>query len=271
MIRSYHDGALHGHSGISETVRRVSRKCRFPGIKEKVTLFIKRCVSCQKNKHATHAKYGGIQTWDPPEQEWREITMDFITKLPPSRTSIEEPFDGIFVVVDKLTKYTMLIGFRETWNAEQLGYVLLDRVIPEHGVPESIVSDRDKLFTSRYWQTLMAKIGVRQKLSTAYHPTTDGQTERMNQTVEQYLRHYINHAQDNWAELLPMAQLALNSRMSQPTGVSPFKAVFGHEPRLRGKKRDHPGAEKALWKSTQLMEAQKVIHDVVKEKQRRYH
>ena len=119
--------------------------------------------------------------------------MDFITKLPKSgNPTTKESYDSIMVIVDKLTKYSILILFKETYNAEQLGFILLDQLIYNYSIPRTITSDRDKLFTSNYWKTLTAGISTRLKISTVYYPETDGQTERTNQTLEAYLRNYIN-------------------------------------------------------------------------------
>ena len=132
--------------------------------------------------------------------------MDFITKLPKSKDlTTTEVYDAIMVIVDRLTKYAIMLPFKEKYNAEQLAFLLLDRLIRDHGIPESITSDRDKLFTSNYWKTLLGMIGTKLRMSTVYHPQTDGQIERANQTLETYLRHYVNKKQNNWVQLLPMA------------------------------------------------------------------
>lgn len=111
--------------------------------------------------------------------------MDFVTQLPASKDPVTSyRYDSIFVVVDRFTKYAEMIPFCHNYTAEQLARVFLDRVVRYHGIPESIISDRDKLFTSNYWTTLLAAIGTKKKLSTAYHPETDGQTERTNQTMD---------------------------------------------------------------------------------------
>lgn len=117
-----------------------------------------------------------------------------------------------------------MIPFRHSYTAEQLAHVFKDRIIRYHGIPESIISDRDKLFTSNFWTTFLAAIGTKKKLSTAYHPQTDRQTEQVNQTMETYLRIYCNQEQDNWVSLLPMAQIAYNNKLSEATGYTPFFA-----------------------------------------------
>ncbi len=120
--------------------------------------------------------------------------MDFITKLPKSTDpATGERYDSILIMVDKLTKYSHIIACKEKFTAEQLGYIVLDRLIRYHGIPKGLTSDRDKLFTSNYWKTLIPMLGTRLRMSTAYHPVTNGQTERTNQSLEQYLRHYVNN------------------------------------------------------------------------------
>jgi len=233
VISSHHDDPLHGHPGITRTMELIKRHYEFPNMKDKVSKFIKQCVSCQQNKHSTHAKYGEAQAMEPPTAPWTNITMDFVTQLPVSRDPVTDyTYDSIFVVVDRFTKAAEFVPFRHSYTAEQLARVFLDRIVRHHGIPESIISDRDKLFTSNYWTTLLAAIGTKKKLSTAYHPQTDGQTERVNQTMETYLRIYCNQQQDNWVSLLPMAQIAYNNKLSEATGVTPFFANHGRHPNL---------------------------------------
>jgi hypothetical protein len=233
VISNHHDDPLHGHPGIARTMELIRRHYEFPNMRDKVTKFIKNCVSCQQNKHSTHAQYGEAQAMEPPTAPWTNITMDFVTQLPPSKDPVTEyTYDSIFVVVDRFTKYAEMIPFRHNYTAQQLAHVFKDRIIRNHGIPESIISDRDKLFTSNHWTTLMAAMGTKKKLSTAYHPQTDGQTERVNQTMETYLRIYCNQQQNNWVSLLPMAQMAYNNKKSEATGISPFFATHGRHPNL---------------------------------------
>ena len=125
-------------------------------------------------------------------------------------------------------KYGYFIPYLEASDAKALAYTFLRVIIANHGLLEEIISDRDKLFTSKFWRSLMALLGANHKLSTAFHPQTDGQTERLNQTLEQYLRSYVNHQQDNWVQILPIAQFAYNSAMIEATKVSPFFANYGY-------------------------------------------
>jgi hypothetical protein len=157
--------------------------------------------------------------------------MDFIVKLPLSQEpTTEERYDSIMVVVDRFSKFGKFIPFRETFKVEDLAHVFLKNVVAIHGMPRELVTDRGSLFTSNFWQALMQQFGVKHKLSTSFHPQTDGQTERTNQTLEQYLRCYVNDQQDNWVRLLPMAQYAYNSTPVESTRASPFQMVYGLDP-----------------------------------------
>ena len=223
IIGDHHDDPLHGHPGVAKTMELIGREYAAPGMRASVEQYIKECIQCQQNKSARHTKYGQIQFAPVPSTPWDDVTMDFVVKLPKSKDpATQDVFDSIMVIVDKLTKYAIMVPFKESYKADQLAFVLLDRLIRDHGIPRSITSDRDKLFTSNYWRTLVASIGTKLRMSTAYHPQTDGQTERTNQTMETYLRHYVNQKQDNWVSLLPMAQLAYNDKESATTRLSPF-------------------------------------------------
>jgi hypothetical protein len=169
-----------------------------------------------------------MQSPRAPTGAWKSIALDFVVKLPPSKEALTGvTYDSILVVTDRLTKYAHFIPYKEGSTAEELAYTFNRNIIANHGIPEEMISDRDKLFTSNFWKSLMDQLGIHQKMSTAYHPQTDGQTERLNQTLEQYLRFYVNYEQDNWVALLPTAQLAYNSTASSVTGISPFFANHG--------------------------------------------
>ena len=126
------------------------------------------------------------------------------------------------MIVDQLTKYTMFIPFKESATAPVLVYTILQELVSNHGLSREFITDQDKLFTSKFWGTLTAELGIRHKLFTAYHPQTDGQTERMNQTVETYLQHYVSKTQENWVQLLSTAQFVYNNARNEITEVTPF-------------------------------------------------
>ena len=160
--------------------------------------YIRQCITCAQNKSTRHKTYGKQQQIEAPQQAWQEITIDFIIKLPLSKNTITDiKYDSILVVVDMLTKYPHFIPWKEKGNAKDLAKVILKEIIANHGIPQSIISDKDKLFTSKFWNTWTQQLGTKVKLLTAYHSWTDGQTEQTNQTLEQYLRYYINFKQNN--------------------------------------------------------------------------
>ena len=266
VIRDHHDDPLQGHPGVSKTIELLGRGYAAPKLRARVEQYVRECIQCQRNKAARHAKYGQIQFAPVPESPWDDITMDFVVKLPKSKDpATQDAFDSIMVIVDKLTKYAIMVPFKESYKADQLAFVLLDRLIRDHGIPKSITSDRDKLFTSNYWRTLVAAIGTKLRMSTAYHPQTDGQTERANQTMEAYLRHYVNQKQDNWVSLLPMAQFAYNDKRSDTTKLTPFFANFGKNANSFLHPREGPNAEKALVKATELKELHSEMQRIIQQ------
>ena len=233
LVQRMHEHKLHGHQGVSKTLNRIRRTYEFPGLTSRVKTIIRSCNVCNKAKSNRHAPYGELQPISPPDRAWKCITMDFIVKLPPSREPMTEAtYDSILVIVDKLTKYAYFIPHKESHTSEELAYTFNKVVAGQHGLPEEIISDRGNTFVSEFWTTLTEHLGIRTKLSTAFHPQTDGQTERTNQTLEQYLRSYINHPQNNWVELLPIAQWAYNSSTNDSISMSPFEANYGFNPTI---------------------------------------
>ncbi|KAL2010903.1 hypothetical protein VTN00DRAFT_3621 [Thermoascus crustaceus] len=205
LIRDIHEAPAHGHQRIEKTIERITWNFYFPGLRR--------------------------MNLDAPERPWQSISLDFITDLPVSKEPLTGIiYDSILVIVDRLTKYAYFLPYKKSSNAEELAYTFLQIIFGNHGMPEEFVSDKDKLFTSGFWQTLTRQLGSKHKLSTTAHPQTDGQTEWMNQILEQYLRCYINYQQDNWVELLPMAQFAYNSAKNKTTQESLFYANYGFEP-----------------------------------------
>ncbi|EEA26632.1 retrovirus polyprotein, putative [Talaromyces marneffei ATCC 18224] len=188
IIQLHHDTLTSGHPGQANTLERVSRNYYWPRIIKDIKKYIEECDMCQKNKIKRHKPYRLLQEIEAPEYPWQWITMDYIVKLPES-----DNCNTILVVMDRLTKYAHFIPTVEEINAEGLAQILMEEVFKHHGIPEIIVSDRGATFLLKLWKSMMNLMGGQQRLSTAYHPQTNGQTERTNQTLEQYLRHYVNH------------------------------------------------------------------------------
>ncbi len=233
IVTNYHESRVHGHQGTWKTMERISRTYFFPNMRKTVEDVLKKCDVCKRTKHGRHKPYGMLKSPKTPKQAWKSIALDWVTKLPLSKEPMTDvEYDSILVITDRLTKYGYFIPYLEASTAEDLAYWFLRTICANHGMPEEIISDRDRLLTSHFWTSLMQQLGTKHKLSTAYHPETDGQTERLNQTLEQYLRCYVNYQQDNWVGLLPLAQFAYNSASTETTKVSPFFANYGFDPEI---------------------------------------
>ena len=170
---------------------------------------------------------GLLQPLPVPKSRWQSISMDLITALPPSPTRK----DAIAMFVDRLSKRVHLAAVETAITAPQLARVFVDTVVKHHGVPEVIVSDRDPRFVSAFWSSLFMLLGTQLNISTAFHPQTDGQTERTNRQLEQVLRHYVNSQHNDWEPLLAVAEFAINAIVSSSTGYSPFFLDTGMHPR----------------------------------------
>lgn len=236
LLTAWHDGPVLGHPGTAKMLYMLKAAYYFSKMRNAIEEYVRSGPICKRNKHERHAPYGLLQPLQVPQRPWESVAMDFIVKLPASADPVTgESFDSILVIVDRFTKFGRFIPCRETWGAEKLAHIFVKNVVANHGTPQTLITDRDKLFTSNFWTSLSQELGIRHKLSTAYHPQTDGQTERLNQTLEQYLRCYVNDRQDNWIALLPLAQIAYNQSPTTTTGTSPFYANFGfHPPSLVG-------------------------------------
>ncbi|KAL8365121.1 hypothetical protein RB595_004100 [Gaeumannomyces hyphopodioides] len=154
-------------------------------------------------------------------------------RLPESRTASGQVFNAILVVVCRLTKYVILIPTRADTNAAQFAELFFKRVECVFGTPKSIVSDRDSRITSTFWEEVCKHQIIKRRMSTAYHPQTDGQTEVLNRIIENYLRSYCTQAPDSWASLLPLAAYAYNNSRSFTTGRSPFHFLYGSDCEMR--------------------------------------
>ncbi|KAJ4801510.1 polyprotein [Rhynchospora pubera] len=225
IIQEVHDSSIGGHSGILATYKRIKGSFYWPHMKEDVYQYVISCDNCQQNKNE-HIKLPGLlQPLPIPEEAWRSVSMDFITGLPKS-----EGKEVIMVVVDRLTKYAHFMALKHPFQASNVAQVFLDTVYRLHGLPTSIVSDRDPVFTSKFWQALMSNLGVKLNMSTAHHPQTDGQTERVNQCIEGYLRCMMFNQVKNWVRWLPLAELWYNTNYHTSLKTTPFQALYGYAP-----------------------------------------
>ena len=227
VLQSRHDFPAAGHFGFNKTMELISRDFWWPQMWKIVKDYVTTCDTCSRSKIPRHRPYGLLHPLPVPEKPWSSISMDFITDLPDSKS-----FDTIMVVVDRLTKMAHFVPCNKTITGEETAKLFIDNIYKYHGFPEDIISDRGSQFVSKFWKTLFKILGVQINLSSAYHPQTDGQTERVNQVLEQYLRCTINYHQDNWTDLLSLAEVAYNNTIQGSTQQTPFFANYGYHPKF---------------------------------------
>jgi hypothetical protein len=226
LLREEHDAVIAGHQGVERTYDRMHRHYYWPKLSKDVKDYVLSCDTCQRVKASQQSPAGLLQPMPIPQNCWESISMDFITQLPLTKNGN----DAIIVFVDMLSKMVHLVPTQTNATAPDVAKAFFDSVFRLHGLPKVIVSDRDAKFTSKFWQSLFAHLGTRLAMSTAFHPQTDGQTERANRTLEDMLRAYIAYDQRDWDEHLTAAEFACNSAPNASTGLSPFMMNSGREP-----------------------------------------
>jgi hypothetical protein len=218
-----HDHRYAGHAGMHKTWRLLQRTFWWPAMRSDVERFVGTCVPCQRNKSSTQAPAGLLQPIPVPGRRWEVVTWDLITGLP----ATEEGSDAIAVFVDKLTKMVRLVACQETDGAQEVAKHFVDAVFRSHGVPKTLLTDRDPRFTSNLFREISKLLGVKQAMSTAFHPQTDGQTERVNRVVEEMLRHFVQPRLDDWDQHFAMVEFAINNAHQDSTGNTPFFLNYG--------------------------------------------
>jgi transposase InsO family protein len=232
LLQLCHDNVAAGHPGKAKTHELLSRDYFWPRMVETVRRYIRNCHTCSQSKTSRLQYQGLLQPLEAPTRRWEDIAIDFIVDLPRSKNETTgQTCRNILVVTDRLSKQRHFIGCG-SMEAKYVARLFLHHVWKHHGLPRTIVSDRGTQFVSKLWQRVCQRLGITTKLSTAYHPETDGQSENSNQGLEQYLRAYVNYLQNDWVNWLPMAEFAINNHQSETTKVTPFYAVYGQHPRM---------------------------------------
>jgi len=233
LIWVCHDSRAGEHLEVKRTEDLVQRRHNISDLRDWITEYIVRCNLCHKNKIQRDKRYNRVTQLDVLDVSWKSVTMNFITKLLTSKNPAwGVKFDSILTIVDRLTKYTMFISFKETATASVLTYTILQELINNHKLSKKFITDRDKLFTSKFWEMLTAELRINHKMSMTYHSQTDEQSKWMNQTVETYLRHYVNRNQNNWVQLLSTAQFAYNNTQNETTEETPFWANYEYNSKV---------------------------------------
>lgn len=230
LLQQAHESPSAGHPGKSKTFELISRTYWWPNLYRDVTRFTRNCHSCRRAKHPRQKYEGWLRSLPVPERRWQDISVDYVGPLPPS-TFMGMTYRYILVFVDRLTKMRHFLP-TQTMEPAEAANSFFCSVYRLHGLPVTIVSDRGRQFTSKFWQVLCQRLKIDAKLSTAFHPETDGQTEIANAFMNQYLRQFVNYAGDDWAQWLPSSEFAANNSVSATTNTTPFFANSGQHPRL---------------------------------------
>ncbi|SYW76873.1 uncharacterized protein UHO2_05590 [Ustilago hordei] len=231
VMTQCHDGITAGHVGRDATIKAAQRHYWWPNMTAWIADYVASCPVCARYKAPRHRPYGLLQPLATPDRPWGSISLDFIEGLPPSKKYDSKTYDSILVIVDRLTKFAILAPTHKTVMAKQTAVLLYGHMVRLFGYPDHMVSDRGRQFISGAWKAFAEQMGVKHSLSMAYHPQTDGQTERVNQVIEQYLRMYCNYEQNDWANLLDTAAFVYNNTVHNSIGVSPFFACYGWNPK----------------------------------------
>ncbi|KAJ4795897.1 polyprotein [Rhynchospora pubera] len=225
LLFDYHASLLGGHSGVQRTFQRLATHFMWKGMHKSVETFVQACDICQKCKPTNHSPYGLLQPIAVPDELWADLSMDFVTHLPSSGG-----YTAILVVVDRFSKGIHLAPLPPHYTATKVAQVFWEIVGKLHGMPKSIISDRDPIFQSTFWKELFRLQGTKLRFSSAYHPESDGQTERMNRCVEQFLRSFVHDQPSKWARILSWAEFHHNTTFTAATGMTPFEATYGRKP-----------------------------------------
>jgi hypothetical protein len=209
---------------MSRTRVSVGRMFWWKSLAGDVTKFVSTCVACQRNKACCHKPFGLLQTLLVPEKPWHTVTFDFIVEL--SKTNWDN--DSICVFVDKLTKLVHFVACKEEVSAKEFAELYVDHVFCLYRLSCEFITDRDTQFTSAFWQEVTVLLGTRAVMSSSFHPQTDSQTERVNQTLKTYLQHFVSVGLNDWDTLLSRAEFAHNAAVNETVRAAPFKLTYGY-------------------------------------------
>ncbi|GJY36212.1 transposon ty3-G gag-pol polyprotein [Tanacetum coccineum] len=225
VLEMCHSSLEGGHFGFHKTLAKVKQSFWWVGLKERLKRFIRECSVCQRFKTDSMKPTGLLQPLPIQERVWEDISMDFVEGL-----SNSNGFTAVMVVVDRLSKYAHFVPLRHPFTAATIAREFVSNIVRLHGVPSTVVSDRDKVFISSFWQALFKLQGTGLCMSSSYHPQSDGQTEVVNRTMEQYLRCFVGDKPKKWVEWLPWAEYSYNTSVHSSTKMTPFQVVYGRAP-----------------------------------------
>ena len=225
ILEEAHYSRYSIHPGTTKMYHDLKLIYWWDGMKRDIAEFVAQCPNCQQVK-AEHQKPGGLlQAMEIPTWKWEEINMDFVVGLPRSRGK----YDSIWVIVDRLTKAAHFLPVRTTYSAEDYAKLYLKEIVRLHGIPLAIITDRGAQFTAKFWKSFQEGLGTQVKLSTAFHPQTDGQAERTIQTLEDMLRACVLDFDGSWDEHLPLIEFAYNNSYHSSIQMAPYEALYGRK------------------------------------------
>ena len=252
LLSSAHDT---GHEGIQKTIHRFRSSFYNPHALQRVKEFIKGCSVCQRNK-TEHLHPGGLlQPLSVPSEVWSDISMDFIEGFPKVGDK-----SVILTVIDRFSKFAHFIALGHPYTAASVAKAFFDNIVRLHGLPCSIVSDRDTIFTSTFWSELFQLAGVKLHMSSAFHPQSDGQSEVVNRIITMYLRCLAGDRPREWLKWLPWAEFCYNTSFQTALRCSPFKVVYGREPPALLPY--HPGTSQVAAVDKQLQTRDEFLADI---------
>ncbi|GJT63704.1 putative reverse transcriptase domain-containing protein, partial [Tanacetum coccineum] len=225
IMHESHKSKYSIHPGSDKMYHDLKKLYWWPNMKAIIAEYVSKCLTCSRVKAECQKPSGLLVQPEIPMWKWERITMDFVTKLPKTSTG----HDAIWVIVDRLTKSAHFIPIRATDSMETLTRLYIKEIVSRHGVPISIISDRDSHFTSRFWQSLQNALGTQLDMSTAYHPETDGQSERTIQTLEDMLRACVIDFGKGWDKHLPLVEFSYNNSYHASIKAAPFEALYGRK------------------------------------------
>jgi hypothetical protein len=227
IVEQHHDSKIAGHPGRWKTLELVSRSYWWPQMSRYVGTYCKTCDLCIRTKKDRRLPVGTLQPLPVPAHPWETVSVDFITELPDAHG-----YDAVMVAVDVMGKRAHFMPTHTTITSSGAARLYLHNVWKLHGLPINMVSDRGPQFVAEFMRELYDALGIHMSSSTAYHPQSDGQTERVNQELEQYVRLFVNERQDDWDELLPLAEFQYNNHVHSATQTVPFMVDHGRLPRM---------------------------------------
>ena len=222
VMTESHGSRFAVHPGGDKMYQDMRRQYWWAGMKRDIAEFVSKCATCQLVKVDHQRPSGMLQPLEIPVWKWESISMNFITGLPTSQRG----HDSIWVIVDRLTKVAHFLPVRTDFETMRYAQLFIAEIVKLHGVPINIVSDRDKIFVAHFWQSFQEAMGTELRLSTAYHPQTDGQTERVNQMLKDMLRMCILDFGGGWEKYLPLVEFAYNNSYQFTIGMTPFETLY---------------------------------------------